>query len=277
MFVCGEWRNAGVEWMSRWDAAQTSDEHTSLLCLKTSEESSPALPGAARRIRRNVRQSDSVLLLENVCIVLLPATPLLGAEAAARRISMLVADVEFELQVLYGAAALTLFQRLQSEGATVVGSEETLLDGLGSHPGTVTGVRSIAPNKKVGSKKIRFIRPLADNAPPEAPQNVPIMPYLAFLSNYPSRRLLHLFPYELACRYQCIPVGAERDMLTLGTSQWLEYEVVSHFEEVTRRGIFQVRCEASMIDDVLRYWERVQGIETRDDLGIHPCNYADEA
>ena len=85
------------------------------------------------------------------------------------------------------------------------------------------------------------------------------LPYLAFLTNYPAPHLLHLFPYELACRYQCVPVGAERNMLTLATCHWLNREIVTQLRTATHRGIFQVRCEVTMIDEILRYWQRLQG------------------
>jgi hypothetical protein len=83
------------------------------------------------------------------------------------------------------------------------------------------------------------------------------LPYLAFLTSYPPPRLLHLVPYELACLYRCVPVGAERGVLTLATSQRLAQEVIMHFRTVTQRNIFQVRCEAGMIDDVLHYWKSI--------------------
>lgn len=242
VFVCEEWRNAGL---SGRDSTQTYDEQTSLLYIKASEESSFALLRAAQRIRRNIRQGDTVLLLEGACLVILPATPLVGAQAVARRVSLLLADVPCELQVLYGFAAVTFIRRVQAEQAREVSREE---DAEEMKVGQMAvGQRSCDSGR---------LSTIADST--TADRSAPVMPYLAFLSNYPSPRLLHLFPYELACRYQCIPVGAERDMLTVGTSQWLDHDVISHFQEVTRRGIFQVRCEASMIDDVLRYWQRLQ-------------------
>jgi hypothetical protein len=88
------------------------------------------------------------------------------------------------------------------------------------------------------------------------------IPYLAFLEDYPPRRLFRLFPYDLACQYQCFPVGADRGMLTVGTCQRLAEHVIAHFRQVTKHGIFQVRCEAQLIDDVLRYWQRLCEVET---------------
>jgi Type II secretion system (T2SS), protein E, N-terminal domain len=84
------------------------------------------------------------------------------------------------------------------------------------------------------------------------------MPYLAFLTQYPSQRLLHLFPYELAYRYRCVPVGAERGTLTLAASEPLDHTVIAYFQTLIQQRIFQVRCEASMIDDILRYWQRFE-------------------
>ena len=85
-----------------------------------------------------------------------------------------------------------------------------------------------------------------------------LFPYLAFLTNYPPPHLLHLVPYELACRYQCVPLGAERRMLTVATCHWLNREVTAHLHAATRRKIFQVRCERATLDEVLHYWQRLQ-------------------
>lgn len=85
-------------------------------------------------------------------------------------------------------------------------------------------------------------------------------PYLAYLPNYPPPHLLHLLPYELACRYQCVPLGTERWVLTLATCRWLNHEIVAHLRSATRRGIFQVRCERATLDEVLSYWQRLQHV-----------------
>ncbi|TMD51307.1 MAG: hypothetical protein E6I93_10940 [Chloroflexi bacterium] len=124
----------------------------------------------------------------------------------------------------------------------------------------IASTRSIESVEDVGEAMVEHPHAGGEtnSATNQCSQRIQPVPYLAFLADYPSRRLLHLFPYELACRYQCVPVGADRDMLTIGTSQRQDDAVIAHFEQVTRRGIFQVRCEVSMIDDVLRYWQRVE-------------------
>ncbi len=213
--------------LSGHDGSRASDEEFSLLYIQTSGASTVVLQRAARRISRAVRQSDLVLLGHNMCAVVLPGTDLDGAQAVARRVSVLLVDVEHELQAFCGTAAVTLLQRLHTERIVVV-------------------------SREVESFEI----PKSAEWQPLAPGE---LPYLAFLSNYPSPRLLHLFPYELACRYQCVPVGAERGMLTLATSQRLDQAVIAQLREVTQRGIFQVRCEAGVIADVLSYWQRMMG------------------
>ena len=80
------------------------------------------------------------------------------------------------------------------------------------------------------------------------------LPYLAFLASYPPHRLLHLFPYELARRHRCAPVGAERGVLTLATCKQLDQDLISYFHTITQHNIFQVRCEVEMIEDILNYW-----------------------
>ncbi|HLQ11188.1 MAG TPA: hypothetical protein VK134_06270 [Ktedonobacteraceae bacterium] len=213
------------------DTSQAIDECASLVQITAPAGHAPALLQAARRIRCNIRRTDVVILIEHICAVGLPATPLQGAQVVARRISTLLVDIDCEIQAFYGQSALALWQRLQSLRGLVVSAEEPEIE-----------------------------RPYASAAMKQEQIDPPAqsMPYLAFLANYPSRRLLHLFPYELACRYQCVPVGVERDMLTIGTSQRLDESAIAHMQEVTRRGIFQVRCEISMIDDILRYWRSAQ-------------------
>jgi hypothetical protein len=211
------------------DTSQTMDECASLVYITASEECASALPRAARRIRRNIRRTDAVVLLERVCAIALPATPLQGAQVVARRLATLLVDIDCTFQVFSGQSALSLWQRLQFQNARVVSADEPEVEHPSAHPGAEQ-----------------------ENVPAQS------IPYLAFLANYPPHRLLHLLPYELACRYQCVPVGAERDMLTIGTSRYLDASVIAHMQEVTRRGIFQVRCEVSMIDDVLRYWQSVK-------------------
>ena len=215
--------------MSGCDTSRASEGEFSLLYIQTSEASTAVLQRAVRRISRNVRQSDLVLLGHNVCAVVLPGTGLDGAQAVARRVSVSLVDVEYELQAFCGTAAVTLLQRLQAERIVVVSGE----------------VES-------------FETPKSAECQPLAPGE---LPYLAFLSNYPSPRLLHLFPYELACQYQCVPVGAERGVLTLATSQRLDQAVIAQLRKMTQRGIFQVRCEAGVIADVLSYWQRVIAVE----------------
>jgi hypothetical protein len=213
------------------DATQAIDECASLVQITASAKCVPALLQAAGRIRRNIRRTDTILLLEQVCAIGLPATPLQGAQSVARRVKTLLVEVDCDIQTFYGLSALTLWQQMLCQRTLVVGAEESQTE----HPHAFPTAQQPYVNTPAQS-----------------------MPYLAFLASYPSRRLLHLFPYELACRYQCVPVGAERDMLTIGTSQRLDESVIAHMQEVTRHGIFQVRCDVSMIDDVLRYWQSAQ-------------------
>ncbi len=215
------------------NSSQSIDECASLVHITASAKCAPALLQAARRIRRTIRRTDTILFLEQVCALGLPATPLQGAQSVARRCAALLVEVDCEIQTFYGISALTLWQRMLSQHALVLDPEESQ-----------TGHTLVSPTTKQDHVRVQ--------APAQA------MPYLAFLASYPSRRLLHLFPYEIACRYQCVPVGAERDMLTIATSQRLDESVVEHMREVTQCGIFQVRCDVSMIDDVLRYWQSAQ-------------------
>jgi MshEN domain len=215
------------------DAAQAIDECSSLVHIRAAAQSAPALSQAARRIRHNVRHTDTILLLEQVCVIGLPATPLQGAQSIARRVAALLVDIDCEIQAYAGLSALTLWQRMLAQHALPVSAEEPA-----AH---YAGAFQVATQDAI------------ESCTPPHP-----MPYLAFIANYPPRRLLHLFPYELACRYRCVPVGAERDMLTLGTSQRLDESVIEQMRKITRRGIFQVRCDASMIEDMLLYWQGAQ-------------------
>lgn len=207
------------------------DELVTLIYIQGRGQTQMSLRHAACRIRHNVRRSDTVLLSSLSCIVMLRDTPLEGARAVVRRISTLLADIEHEIQILRGDAAYMLMQRLQTEYTVVV--EQKAVEQVHASSSATLPV-ALAMNEREPDP----------------------LPYLAFLTSYPSQRLLHLFPYELACRYHCFPVGAERGVLTLATSQELDQTVISYFQEVIQRTIFQVRCEACMIDDVLNYWQR---------------------
>jgi hypothetical protein len=217
------------------DASQAIDECASLVYITALGHYAPALLQAARRIRGNIRCTDTMLLLEQVCAIGLPATPLQGAQCVARRMAALLVEIDCEIQTFYGLSALSIWQQLLSQDALVVSAEDLAREYLSAFPAAEQDERAVH-----------------GSAQP--------MPYLPFLANYPARRLLHLFPYELACRYRCVPVGAERDMLTIGTSQRLDESVIEQMRQLTRRGIFQVRCDASMIDDVLRYWRSEQNL-----------------
>ena len=203
------------------------EDRASLLYIQTSEQVCLALRRAAQRIRASIRKSDTVFLSDKSCAILLPETPLVGAQAVARRIYSLLVGVEYDLQVLYGSSAYILLRQLQ-----------------GSH--TVISQKDIPSMETSPVIKRQNTNHVWEDEP---------LPYLAFLTSYPSQRLLHIFPYELADRYHCIPVGAERGVLTLATCQKLQQETVVHLREVLQRDIFQVRCEATMIDDVLRHWQ----------------------
>ena len=211
----------------------TQQECVSLLYIQATEQACLALRRAAQRIRSNIRKGDTVLLSKKSCALLLPGTPLIGAQAVARRIYPLLVDVEYELQVLYGSAALALLQQVQDNHVVF------------SQKDTHTLEEQLSSTKKRSSSLV---------------QEDESLPYLAFLTSYPSQRLLHMFPYELADRYHCIPVGAERGVLTLATCQRLQQETVMYLCEVTQRTIFQVRCEAGMIDDVLLHWQRAVAV-----------------
>ena len=221
--------------LSEQHVRQGHDEQFSLVSISVGETSVSSLRRVARRICRNVRRSDCVLYAGNVCAVVFSGTSLLGGQAATRRLRELLVDVEYELQVLSGAAALTMLQHLRAHSAVVVQRDEDL-------PIPIRRDRE---------------QEQEDEEERQAVEDRDTMPHLAVLSQYPTPRILNLFPYELACHYSCVPVGAEGTMLTLATCQRLELDVVTSFQEITRRNIFLVRCEASMIRDILLYWQRI--------------------
>ena len=225
----------GLDEKKTQHAGSAFDLHASLILIEVADDAVHMLPLAARRIRRQVRPSDSVLLLEKSCALTLPATPFSGAQAVANRISLLFAGVSCELRAYHGATALLLLQRLREAGARSIPWEE-----CAELPSPV-----LSQKRQANHTESRCV---TSNA----------LPYLAFLTNYPPPRLLHLFPYELACRYQCIPVGAERRILTLATCRGLTREIIGQLRVATSREIFQVRCEMTMIDEVLHYWQRLQ-------------------
>jgi hypothetical protein len=228
---------------------QAYDEQLSLISIQVMQESAASLHNVISRIQRNIRSSDIILPLARNFAIALPTTSFEGAQAVARRITLLLPEIACDIQVFHGATALTLFLRFQAESAGRL------------------------------QQKSREALSLEDSPPRPAfeasEESASALPYLAFLADYPAPRLLHLFPYELACRYQCVPVGAERAMLTLATSRMLSAGVIAHLQEITQRSIFQVRCEISIIDDVLCYWQRIQGINAVNT--VNGGNVGDEA
>ena len=213
------------------------EEQLSLVQLEVPEQSSAALQRALPRIRRSLRGTDMVYFQGKTCAIVLPATPITGAQVVARRLASLLIDVEYTTHVLFGAAARTALSRLRFTQALEVPVEIAL---------TGNDTRRVAASPSHYDEPSSGENDGADS-----------LPHLAYLSHYPSLRLFHLFPYALARRYQCVPVGVERSMLTLATCQRLPAEVIAHLQEEIRRTIFQVYCEMSIIEDVLRYWERM--------------------
>lgn len=212
------------------------DVHSSLILIKVVGEAIQALPLVARRIRNQVSSSHSVLLSEDICALLLPATPFSGAQVLASRLVQLLVNVPHEIHVYHGTTALLVLQRLRKSGVVAITDETTAESATPVIP--VKSDQSIQKERKETA--------------------VVSLPYLAFLTHYPATPLLHLFPYELACHYQCAPIGAARNMLTLATCRWLNREIIAQLRAATRRGIFQVRCDVTMIDEILGYWQRLQ-------------------
>jgi hypothetical protein len=199
-----------------------------VLYIQGTALSSYALRRAAQRIRSNVRRSDSVWWLDMSCAIVLSGATLECGQVVAKRLMPLLADVECAMQILSGGTAQAFLQRLSASHAILLEDNQQEIQCMPEN-------------------QVPLIQPVPDTD---------TLPYLAFLANYPSYRLLHLFPYELARRHHCVPVGVERKILTIATCRRLEYHIVSQFQEATQCDIFQVRCEAGMIDDVLNYWQR---------------------
>jgi len=213
-----------VEWVNERRLEQEESVQVAIVYIQASQQAAIALRRAAQRVKRNIRSGDTMLLFETSCAVILPGTTTCGAQAVARRIYALLADIEFELQILYAETALTLLGRLGAGQAIVPMERE-------ERPTQPTIMSRVTAGDE--------------------------LPYLAYLSSYPSQRLLHLFPYDLARLYHCVPVGAERGVLTLATCQRFDAELIAQFRNITQLNIFQVRCEAKMIDDILKYWRQM--------------------
>ena len=217
------------------------EEQLSLIQLEATEQSSTALQRALPRIQRTIRGTDIVFFQGKTCAVVLPATPIAGAQVVARRLSALLVDVEYTTHLVYGAAAQTALSRLRLLRAVEVPVE------VASAGNRIPGIIS---------------SPIRDDTRSSIDGGSTSLPHLAYLAHYPSLRLFHLFPYALACQYQCVPVGVERGVLTVATCQRLEAQVIAHMQAETRRTIFQVYCEMSIIEDVLRYWAHMLPVGT---------------
>src|SRR6266852_1712542 len=66
------------------------DEHLSVLYIQATEASPEILLRGARRIRRNLRSTDTIFLWQRICVVVLPGTTIAGAQAVVRRVSELL-------------------------------------------------------------------------------------------------------------------------------------------------------------------------------------------
>ncbi|GHO88723.1 hypothetical protein [Dictyobacter formicarum] len=225
-----------VEKVGEADLAYIQKNCTALIYIQTENQSQHVLQRAAQGIRRIIRCNDSIILLEAMhsCAILLPMTPLEGAQAVAQRISALLVHLQVDVQIVYAEAAQALIQRIRDdwEVAQAVMIEASQLET--AEKNNTPGINS---NTCLGYQSEPW-------------------PYLAFLNRYPTKRLLQLFPYELACRYRCVPIGTERGILTLATQQRLEADIVGLLRKAVRRNIFQVHCEISIIEDILQYWQR---------------------
>nr|BBH93953.1 hypothetical protein KTA_21520 [Thermogemmatispora argillosa] len=211
-------------------------EPFALIHLQATAQSAAALERAVRRIRQQIRASDLILFREGECALLLRSATLVGAEAVMRRLGPLLADVEHSVRCLAGEAARQFLHELQGRQPHLIGGEQRE---RGNQEQAQQGEEAPALEADQG-------------------QTANQLPYLAFLSSYPSLRLLHLLPYELARRYRCVPIGAERGTLTLATVRRLDRAALDHLQTVTQRAIFQVRCEPEMISEILHYWEQQQ-------------------
>ncbi|WP_069803377.1 hypothetical protein [Thermogemmatispora onikobensis] len=216
----------------------TEEEPFALIHLQASEQSVVALERAVRRIRQQIRASDLIFSLEGECALLLRSATLAGAEAVMQRLRPLLADVEHSARCLAGEAARQFLSELQRRRPRLIEAEQRDRDQQGS--GQARESEEAAVSEEGGG------------------QAGSQLPYLAFLSSYPSPRLLHLLPYELARRYRCVPIGAERGTLTLATARRLDRAILDQLQTVTQRAIFQVRCEPEMISEILHYWEQQQ-------------------
>lgn len=225
-----------VEKVGEADLAYIQKNCTALIYIQTENQDSRALQRAVQQIRRNIRHSDSIILLEAIhsCAILLPMTPFEGAQAVAQRMTPLLAYLQVDVQIVYGEAAQALIQRIRDdwEVAQAVMIEASQLEAA----------------EKNNATEI-------DSSIYQRYQSEP-WPYLACLNHYPTKRLLQLLPYELACRYRCVPIGTEQGILTLATHQRLEADIVRLLREAAQRNIFQVRCETGIIEDILQYWQR---------------------
>src|SRR4029077_15917363 len=97
-----------------------------LIYIETTGGPPQALQLVAGRIRRQVRLSDNVLLLENACALLLPATPFSGAQALASRLALLLVDIPYTLQVYHGMTALLVLQHLHANDVSILSHAKSL-------------------------------------------------------------------------------------------------------------------------------------------------------
>ncbi|GCE19358.1 hypothetical protein [Dictyobacter kobayashii] len=107
-----------VEMISEVELAYIQNNGTALIYIQVEYQAQLALRYVAQRIRSNIRQSDSIILLEatHACIILLPMTPFEGAQAVVQRISALLSHLRYDIQIIYGEAAQSLYNVFEMNG-----------------------------------------------------------------------------------------------------------------------------------------------------------------
>ncbi len=216
----------GEEWRRPQAVRGSGHESTrTLVIIHTNPGSVSSLRWLALQIIRQIRREDYILLHSQQCVLILRGASLEGGEAVARRLSTFLEEIDHRLQIVSGPSALVVERNLREQKALVI--DRTYLE-------------RGEPFLYMGGQESEGLQ----------------IPYLAFLTQYPARRLLYLFPYELGYRHRCVPIGVERGLLTLATVQQLDRAVQVSLEGITGRRIVQVRCDSTLIEELLRHWRR---------------------
>jgi Type II secretion system (T2SS), protein E, N-terminal domain len=219
-------------------------------------------------VRRTIRAGDQILAHEGIAaVIIFPDVDQQGiyriAERVYQGISLLQAETVIPplrriTDVLIGVGsypepAASLEELLYHLG--LIAHKLTFRPAIGRQPRSVKSTHTAAD--KVPEQQFlleeRKLQGEDSNehisSPPRQAYNGSI-PFMQLPSHIP-RRLQQIIPYQLALAIGCVPVGRDRNRLTIAMADPANMDALTQLEKVTGLTIFAVSCEAEVLKELL--------------------------